>query len=55
MQVKEVMPLLAQSLSQLSQRRPGTVGPLLSGQGAAASAPLERLRNYLTHTGTPIA
>lgn len=54
-QVKAVMPFLAQSLSQLSQRRPGTVGPLLSGQGAAASAPLEQLRNYLTSTGAPIS
>ena len=54
-QVKEVMPFLAQSLSQLSQRCPGTVGPLLSGKGAAGSAPLGQLRSYLTSTGAPIS
>lgn len=53
--MKEVMPFLAQSLSQLSQRCPGTVGPLLSGQGAAGSAPLGQLRSYLTSTGAPIS
>jgi hypothetical protein len=54
-QVTDVMPFLAQSISQLSQRRPGTVGPALSAPNAAASAPLQQLRSYLTSTGVPIS